>query len=428
MIQALPCDILVPIRLALVTQGAFDIVKMIVHSRPGGLRLAILQGRVDGTVLVQKRLPRGALPEHDLTIVKHAVSQQLVHRTHHVQHDHIVAGLDDRHVELRIELRLFFGVAPGMGRRHLFEDHVDDREIGVRGQPRGPLRRQTLHVTSKAQVVEHGLFVTGKKVRQCRRKGRAEDVRNKDTGPGTRTQKARVLQMPDRLAQRRTGHAQPLRQFAFRRQPLARTQHAPEDQLFYLLNDCGGQFFGVDRAKGHEHASSVNWSKHMTSGGHTQWHTPMGMPRVNALFTLTCHVTGMTRAISLCLFFLIGACNTAGPHFRGLPATTLTIEGSTFDVRVRGDLAEAIRTNPEYAPRFGPIRDRARRAMELVSGCDVKEVRGDQAQATGILDCGAGGPSVDRLKPQGEYACRTIDRYISPAPQEVVLALDCDLI
>lgn len=81
------------------------------------------------------------------------------------------------------------------------------------------------------------------------------------------------------------------------------------------------------------------------------------------------------------------ACNTAGPHFRGLPATTVTVDGSTFDVRVRGDMAEAIRTNSEYAPRFGAIRERAGRAMAMVSGCEVKEVRGDQAQATGLLKC-----------------------------------------
>lgn len=124
----------------------------------------------------------------------------------------------------------------------------------------------------------------------------------------------------------------------------------------------------------------------------------------------------------------LAACNTAGPHFRGLPATTVTVEGSTFDIRVNDELAEAIRTNAEYAPRFGPIQARAGKAMEMVSGCRVKEVRGDQAQATGILDCGKGGPSPDRLKRQGEYDCLTLDSYISPATNELVLDLDCRLI
>ncbi|MEP1767922.1 MAG: hypothetical protein ABJJ53_14945 [Sulfitobacter sp.] len=94
----------------------------------------------------------------------------------------------------------------------------------------------------------------------------------------------------------------------------------------------------------------------------------------------------------LFLILALAGCNTAGPHFRGLPASTITVDGSTFDVRVRGELAEAIRINSEYAPRFGPIRDRAGRAMAIVSGCQVKEVRGDQAQATGILRCGKGHP------------------------------------
>ena len=92
------------------------------------------------------------------------------------------------------------------------------------------------------------------------------------------------------------------------------------------------------------------------------------------------------------LFLCLAGCNTAGPHFRGLPATRVTVEGSVFDVRVRGDLAEAMRINSQYAPRFGPIKERAGIAMAQVSGCEVKEVRGDQALATGLLDCGKGAP------------------------------------
>lgn len=97
----------------------------------------------------------------------------------------------------------------------------------------------------------------------------------------------------------------------------------------------------------------------------------------------------MIKLVLLCCIFLT-ACNTAGPHFRGLPATRVTVDGSVFDVRVRDELAEAIRVNTQYAPRFGPIRARAGIAMAQVSGCEVKEVRGDQALATGLLDCGKG--------------------------------------
>lgn len=125
------------------------------------------------------------------------------------------------------------------------------------------------------------------------------------------------------------------------------------------------------------------------------------------------------------VFLCLVSCNTAGPHFRGLPATTVTIDGSTFDVRVNGDLAEAIRTNTQYAPHFGPIRQRAESAMELVSGCDVEEVRGDQAVATGVLDCGSDGPRIDRLLPQGDYECFSVDSYVSPATNQVDMYLDC---
>ncbi|EBA17234.1 lipoprotein, putative [Roseobacter sp. SK209-2-6] len=81
------------------------------------------------------------------------------------------------------------------------------------------------------------------------------------------------------------------------------------------------------------------------------------------------------------------ACSTPDPHFKGQVATRVTIEGSTFDVRLRGNLAEALRINPEYAPRLGPLRQRAAKAMESVSGCRVSGVLGDQALMTGILNC-----------------------------------------
>ena len=89
---------------------------------------------------------------------------------------------------------------------------------------------------------------------------------------------------------------------------------------------------------------------------------------------------------------LIGSgCNTPGPYFRGIEPVRITVEGSVFDVRVRGETAEAIRINPEYAPRFGVIRDRARVAAMTVSGCRVKEVLGDQALAIIRLDCDRAG-------------------------------------
>ena len=70
----------------------------------------------------------------------------------------------------------------------------------------------------------------------------------------------------------------------------------------------------------------------------------------------------------------LAACTAPSRDFRGLPAQRITVEGSVFDVRVRGERAEAVRVNTQYAPRFGPIRARAGRAMAQASGCEVKEV------------------------------------------------------
>jgi hypothetical protein len=85
----------------------------------------------------------------------------------------------------------------------------------------------------------------------------------------------------------------------------------------------------------------------------------------------------------------LAACSAVSPHFQGVPVTRVAVSGSLFDVRVRGDLAEAVRINSEYAPRLGPIEGKARFAMAQVSGCEVVGVLGDQSVTTGVLSCHA---------------------------------------
>lgn len=89
---------------------------------------------------------------------------------------------------------------------------------------------------------------------------------------------------------------------------------------------------------------------------------------------------------SLVMLFAAG-CNMPSAGFSGLPVQQVIVDGSVFDVRVKGAQAEAIRINMEYAPRFGLIRDRAGRAMAQASGCKVVHVVGDQAVAIGKLNC-----------------------------------------
>ncbi len=124
---------------------------------------------------------------------------------------------------------------------------------------------------------------------------------------------------------------------------------------------------------------------------------------------------------------LLAACNTAGPAFRGLPATRVTVDGSTFDVRIRDRTAEAIRVNAEYAPRFGPIRDRAGRAMAQVSGCEVKSVSGDQAQAIGVLKCGKGRtPKARRSAPKAsDLECVPVRGSAVQGVNQTTVEVDC---
>lgn len=84
------------------------------------------------------------------------------------------------------------------------------------------------------------------------------------------------------------------------------------------------------------------------------------------------------RYVALMIFCTaLAACNTPSIGFRGIDPVTVTLEGSTFDVRVNGTVAEAIRTKMQYAPRLGPIGGRASVAIEQVSGCKVKRFGGD---------------------------------------------------
>ena len=98
----------------------------------------------------------------------------------------------------------------------------------------------------------------------------------------------------------------------------------------------------------------------------------------------------MHRLIVLCGAALLAGCDMPSPEFSGLAPTRIEVAGSLFDVRVNGAKAEAIRLNPEYAPRLGKIGLRAGVAIEAVSGCTVTRIDGDAAMVRAQLRCGSG--------------------------------------
>lgn len=100
----------------------------------------------------------------------------------------------------------------------------------------------------------------------------------------------------------------------------------------------------------------------------------------------------MTRILSFLALTILVACNTPSLGFRGIEPSVITVDGSTFEIRIKDRRAEAIRTNMQYAPRLGPIGTRAAAAIVKASGCKVARYAGDQAVITASLNCGKGAP------------------------------------
>jgi hypothetical protein len=130
----------------------------------------------------------------------------------------------------------------------------------------------------------------------------------------------------------------------------------------------------------------------------------------------------MTR-FSLALL-LLAACNTPGPGFRGVAPTRITVQGSTFDVRIKGDRAEAIRVNTQYAPRLGPIGARAQVAIEGASGCRVREMGGDQAQIVAELACTGAAPAASHPRAPA-YRCWPVGLVQVPGPRRLPPDIEC---
>ncbi len=132
------------------------------------------------------------------------------------------------------------------------------------------------------------------------------------------------------------------------------------------------------------------------------------------------------RMVILLLFVCLFGCNSPSPHFRGVDTTRISVGGSTFDVRQKGRLAEAVRLNGEYAPRLGPIARRAEIAMEVVSGCDVIELRGDAAQILGILRCEGDARPLPLAAYVRAQDCDVVDVFVPKNSRTGYLEAECD--
>jgi hypothetical protein len=89
----------------------------------------------------------------------------------------------------------------------------------------------------------------------------------------------------------------------------------------------------------------------------------------------------------LVLLFSLAACDTPGLDFEGIEPTRIDVSGTLFDVRIRGQMAEAIRLTPDPAPRWLSVGAKAGFAIEKVSGCKISRLGGDTAVVTARIGC-----------------------------------------
>jgi predicted small secreted protein len=100
----------------------------------------------------------------------------------------------------------------------------------------------------------------------------------------------------------------------------------------------------------------------------------------------------MTRAIftlPLLASLLMTACGTATPAFRGADVSRHVVGSMTFDVRLRGDRAEAQRRNFGFGQKFPDVAAHAGIAIERASGCTIRRgtLTGDSAIVFARIDC-----------------------------------------
>ena len=86
---------------------------------------------------------------------------------------------------------------------------------------------------------------------------------------------------------------------------------------------------------------------------------------------------------------LLAGCAAPVDEFRGVPGARASVDGSEFMIYRKGDQAQSVRTNVQYAPQIGPLAGRAAVAMQQVTGCRVKYMAGDAAILVGELSCPA---------------------------------------
>ena len=92
----------------------------------------------------------------------------------------------------------------------------------------------------------------------------------------------------------------------------------------------------------------------------------------------------------LVLLIPLAACDTAGPRYRGIAPVTVTAGGHVYDVYLRGQDVQILRTDMVWLPNRDAVFEGAAVAVRLATGCALREgsLKGDVALMNGRVTCG----------------------------------------
>lgn len=124
----------------------------------------------------------------------------------------------------------------------------------------------------------------------------------------------------------------------------------------------------------------------------------------------------------------LSACDSPSPHFRTGDTRTydMQVEGARFKIHQREDRVESYRINAEALPNRSSVLRRAKIAIEMATGCPIREgtLSGDQGIQRAQLNCGRKLPPAEPPV-LVDFDCELHDRWIHSANRVVVENVEC---
>lgn len=121
------------------------------------------------------------------------------------------------------------------------------------------------------------------------------------------------------------------------------------------------------------------------------------------------------------LVLILSCCDTPGLRHMGVAPLQRSVGGMSFDIRVRDNLAEAIRTNSMWRPRMSEVAKNGSQAIAQATGCHVAWVRGDPSVLLAGLDCKDGRP-VPRQPRRRTFCAGTVSTPDSRGESDVIFS------